>query len=76
MKIAVVGTGYVGLVTGAGLAWAAGAFAGEVAFSLIAAPLLPRVADEIARAAVYLASDEASFITGSTLSANGGQFFA
>jgi acetoacetyl-CoA reductase len=32
--------------------------------------------EEIARAAVYLASDEASFITGSTLSINGGQFMA
>jgi acetoacetyl-CoA reductase len=29
--------------------------------------------DEIARCVVFLASDEASFITGSTLSANGGQ---
>jgi acetoacetyl-CoA reductase len=29
--------------------------------------------DEIARAVVFLASDEAGFITGSTLSANGGQ---
>ncbi|TGN52609.1 beta-ketoacyl-ACP reductase [Paracoccus liaowanqingii] len=32
--------------------------------------------DEIARAVVFLASDEAGFITGSTISANGGQFFA
>ena len=31
---------------------------------------------EIARAVVFLASDEAGFITGSTLSANGGQYFA
>ena len=31
-------------------------------------------ASEIARAAVFLASDDAGFITGSTLSANGGQF--
>ena len=31
---------------------------------------------EIARAVVFLASDEAGFITGSTISANGGQFFA
>lgn len=31
--------------------------------------------EEIARCAVFLASDEAGFITGSTLSANGGQFF-
>jgi acetoacetyl-CoA reductase len=32
--------------------------------------------EEIARCVVFLASDEASFITGSTLSANGGQFMA
>lgn len=32
--------------------------------------------EEIARCVVFLASDEASFITGSTISANGGQFFA
>jgi len=32
--------------------------------------------DEIARCVVFLASDDASFITGSTLSANGGQFMA
>ncbi|MFT3972036.1 MAG: acetoacetyl-CoA reductase [Amaricoccus sp.] len=31
--------------------------------------------EEIARAVVFLASDDAGFITGSTLSANGGQFF-
>ena len=31
--------------------------------------------DEIARIAVFLASDDAGFITGSTISANGGQFF-
>ncbi len=31
---------------------------------------------EIARCVVFLASDEASFITGSTISANGGQYFA
>jgi acetoacetyl-CoA reductase len=31
-------------------------------------------ADEIARAVLFLASDEAGFITGSTLSANGGQY--
>ena len=30
---------------------------------------------EIARAVLFLASDEAGFITGSTISANGGQFF-
>ncbi len=33
-------------------------------------------ADEIARCVVFLASDEAGFITGSTLSANGGQYLA
>ncbi len=33
-------------------------------------------ADEIARCVVFLASDEAAFITGSTLSANGGQYMA
>jgi acetoacetyl-CoA reductase len=32
--------------------------------------------EEIARCVVFLASDDASFITGSTLSANGGQFMA
>ncbi len=32
-------------------------------------------ADEIARCAVFLASDEAGFITGSTITANGGQYF-
>lgn len=31
--------------------------------------------DEIARVVVFLASDDAGFITGSTISANGGQFF-
>ena len=31
--------------------------------------------EEIARCVVFLAADEAGFITGSTLSANGGQFF-
>jgi acetoacetyl-CoA reductase len=31
--------------------------------------------EEIARCVAFLASDEASFITGSTISANGGQFF-
>jgi acetoacetyl-CoA reductase len=30
--------------------------------------------EEIARCVVFLASDDAGFITGSTLSANGGQF--
>ncbi|MBZ9866518.1 beta-ketoacyl-ACP reductase [Mesorhizobium sp. CA15] len=32
--------------------------------------------EEIARCVVFLASDEASFITGSTITANGGQYFA
>lgn len=32
--------------------------------------------EEIARAVVFLASDEAGFVTGSTLSANGGQYMA
>ena len=32
--------------------------------------------EEIARCVVFLASDEAGFITGSTISANGGQFFS
>ena len=32
--------------------------------------------DEIARAVVFLASDDAAFITGSTISANGGQYMA
>ncbi|KQS63813.1 acetoacetyl-CoA reductase [Rhizobium sp. Leaf371] len=31
--------------------------------------------EEVARCVVFLASDDAGFITGSTLSANGGQFF-
>ncbi|AXC48798.1 acetoacetyl-CoA reductase [Paracoccus suum] len=31
--------------------------------------------EEIARCAVFLASDDAGFITGSTISANGGQYF-
>jgi acetoacetyl-CoA reductase len=33
-------------------------------------------ADEIARCVVFLASEEAGFITGSTISANGGQYMA
>ncbi len=33
-------------------------------------------ADEVARCVVFLASDDAAFITGSTLSANGGQYMA
>ncbi len=32
--------------------------------------------EEIARSVVFLAADEAGFITGSTLSANGGQYHA
>ena len=32
--------------------------------------------EEIARIAVFLASDDAGFITGSTITANGGQYFA
>ena len=32
--------------------------------------------EEIARCVVFLASDEAGFITGSTLTANGGQYLA
>lgn len=32
--------------------------------------------EEIARCVAFLASDDASFITGSTISANGGQFFS
>ena len=43
-------------------------------------PLIPvgRLGEpgEIARAVVFLASEEAGFITGSTLSANGGQYMA
>jgi acetoacetyl-CoA reductase len=31
--------------------------------------------DEIARCVTFLASDEAGFITGSTITANGGQYF-
>jgi len=32
--------------------------------------------EEVARCVVFLASDEAGLITGSTLTANGGQYFA
>ncbi len=32
--------------------------------------------EEVARCVVFLASDEAGFITGSTLSVNGGQYLA
>lgn len=32
--------------------------------------------EEVARCVVFLASDDAGFITGSTISANGGQYFA
>jgi acetoacetyl-CoA reductase len=31
--------------------------------------------EEIARIVVFLASDDAGFITGSTITANGGQYF-
>jgi acetoacetyl-CoA reductase len=31
--------------------------------------------EEVARCVVFLASDEAGFITGSTITANGGQYF-
>jgi len=33
-------------------------------------------ADEIARCVAFLTSDDAGFITGATISANGGQYFA
>lgn len=43
-------------------------------------PLIPvgrlGTPEEIARCVVFLASDDAGFITGSTISANGGQYFA
>ena len=43
-------------------------------------PLIPvgRLGDpqDIARAVLFLAADEADFITGSTLSINGGQYMA
>jgi acetoacetyl-CoA reductase len=43
-------------------------------------PLIPvgrlGEAEEIARAVVFLAGEDAGFITGSTLSINGGQYFA
>jgi acetoacetyl-CoA reductase len=43
-------------------------------------PLIPigrlGEAEEIARCVVFLASDDAGLITGSTLTANGGQYFA
>jgi acetoacetyl-CoA reductase len=32
-------------------------------------------ADEIARCVVFLAADDAGFVTGSTITANGGQYF-
>ena len=32
--------------------------------------------EEIARCVVFLASDDSGFITGSTISANGGQYFS
>ncbi|WP_139838581.1 SDR family oxidoreductase, partial [Pseudoruegeria aquimaris] len=33
-------------------------------------------AEEIARCVAFLAADDAAFITGSTISANGGQYMA
>ncbi len=49
----------------------------KVRESIIAAIPVGRLgeADEIARIVTFLASDDAGFITGSTISANGGQFF-
>jgi acetoacetyl-CoA reductase len=32
--------------------------------------------EEIARAVVFLASDDAGFVTGATITANGGQYMA
>ena len=53
-----------------------------IAPEVLAKNILPQIPvgrlgepEEIARAVVFLAADEAGFITGSTLSANGGQFF-
>jgi acetoacetyl-CoA reductase len=50
---------------------------------IVAKNILPLIAigrlgepEEIARCVVFLASDDAGFITGSTLSANGGQLMA
>jgi acetoacetyl-CoA reductase len=54
-----------------------------IATDVIAKNILPHIPvgrlgepEEIARAVVFLASDDAGFITGSTLSANGGQYLA
>jgi len=49
----------------------------KVRESIIAAIPVGRLGtpEEIARCVVFLASDDAGFITGSTISANGGQFF-
>jgi acetoacetyl-CoA reductase len=50
---------------------------------VIKAKILPQIpvgrlgeADEIARCVLFLVADEQSFITGSTLSANGAQYLA
>ena len=50
----------------------------KVLQSLIAAIPVGRLgkAEEIAKCVAFLASDDAGFITGATISANGGQFFA
>ncbi len=54
-----------------------------IAPEVLAKNILPQIPvgrlgepEEIGRAVVFLASDESGFITGSTLSANGGQYFA
>ncbi|MCC5969598.1 MAG: beta-ketoacyl-ACP reductase [Pararhodobacter sp.] len=46
------------------------AIIGQIPVGRLGAP------EEIARSVVFLASDDAGFITGSTISANGGQYFA
>ena len=47
---------------------------GEIEFTVFNAPL--GEPEEIARCVLFLASDDAGFITGSTLTANGGQYMA
>ncbi len=54
-----------------------------IAPEVLAKNILPQIPvgrlgepEEIARAVVFLAADDAGFITGSTLTANGGQYFA
>ena len=54
-----------------------------IAPEVLAKNILPQIPvgrlgepEEIARCVVFLASDDAGFITGSTLTANGGQYFA